>query len=631
MWWSAPENVNGYQYPRTGEAYAGFTVFPSIFSQPPEAREYLEVELLEPMVTDTFYSVKMYVSLANDYKAACDCVSVWFTETVVDAGIECPPVAVSPFVEGFPQLVTPEGHYLADTAGWMELCWIYKATGGEKFMTIGSFEERDEMGIIAVNGGNGNGPGYYYFDDISVEKVPWHEVNLGLPDEQMYCLTDLPSSLTAQGDYTTYLWSTGDTTQSIEVAAPGTYWVEGSNGLCKWRDTVEVIVLDEQFLTLGGDMEVCPDDFLIEINGPEHMDSYQWSTGQTDQGLAIDQPGAYWLEASHACGVFRDTVEVSLVAVPPIDLGGDTVLCDQPVFQRTLTAPAGYDAYAWSTGATAESIDVTLPGTYWVQASYECGINADTIAIENQPLLGLDLGSDTTFCRGEIFLLSANAGFAAYHWNTGEESQAIEVSDYGTYSLTASYVCGTLNDTIHFSEPPPLSVVLPGDTLIRLGEEISIPAAVASSASSSLQWEPPTGLDCTDCPTPFARPLASTLYTLTVEDPFGCRASDGIFIGVENLQRVFVPTAFSPNGDGANDLFAIFGGPEVEALLSLKIFDRWGEMVFSKENLPPDGSEGWDGDFKGKAMAPGVFVYLAKVKFLDGSKAILSGEVMLVR
>jgi gliding motility-associated-like protein len=96
--------------------------------------------------------------------------------------------------------------------------------------------------------------------------------------------------------------------------------------------------------------------------------------------------------------------------------------------------------------------------------------------------------------------------------------------------------------------------------------------------------------------------------------------------------RIFVPNAFSPEGDGVNDFFSIFTNQDTKIILQLNIYDRWGELIFSKENFAPNQeSLGWDGTYRSKKAQPGVYTYWAKVEFIDGEKRFISGDVVLVR
>lgn len=337
------------------------------------------------------------------------------------------------------------------------------------------------------------------------------------------------------------------------------------------------------------------------------------------------------LESVHACGLFSDTVLVTL-AVQPVQLGNDTVLCGQSTFQRTLAAPPGYESYLWSNGESSGSIDIAAPGTYWVQAnSNTCGTFSDTITIANQPFLTLDLGPDTERCIEAGFTLDAGQGFDEYAWSTGATGASIEATTYGTYAVEATYACGTLSDSIAITEPPPLSVALPDDATLNLGESMLIQPVVVASTPLVYSWSPPDGLSCIDCAWPTAAPLLNTVYTLTVEDGHGCEATDDLAILIKNLRRAYIPSAFSPNGDGINDVFTVFGGPEVAEVASMKVFDRWGDMVFSAGHLPPSGTVGWNGMFRGREMGQGVFTYVIELKFLNGERERLSGDVQLLK
>lgn len=482
---SVPVNTQGYQFAKDGNGYAGISIFTPPSHDPMNiSPEYLITQLQSDLEPDSFYQIKMYVNNAEWSRFGCDCMEIWLTK-------DYPPMNASMMgrINGQPQLRTPKGLILKDTANWTELCWIYKAKGGEQFMTIGNFEKNTEVST-EITGTNIAFPSAYYFiDDVSVEKIPHHIANFGLGEDVTVCPGGLSDTLTVQGAYTSFFWNTGDTSQSITITGPGTYWVEARLDGCFIRDTIRYV---------------------------------------------------------------------------------------------------------------------------------------------QQPLLSLDLGKDTAFCPGESIRLSAGNGFDSYHWSTGESGKSIEVKDYGEYRVEASYFCDTLRDTIAIFQPPALSVVLPADTLLPLGNQFEI-QPLFSGIPVLWEWQPATGLSCTGCPFPISKPLENTLYSLLIKDEYGCQASDEILISVENRGRVYVPNAFSPGGDGINDIFTLYGGPEVGDIISMNIFDRWGELVFSKEHFPAGGSNGWDGTFKGKVLLPGVYVYVLEVAFLNGEKRRLAGEVVLMK
>jgi len=127
------------------------------------------------------------------------------------------------------------------------------------------------------------------------------------------------------------------------------------------------------------------------------------------------------------------------------------------------------------------------------------------------------------------------------------------------------------------------------------------------------------------------------VITLTFNpDPGQCAlpatAIISVSIVVENGQDVFVPNIFSPNGDGINDVVTLNSNSKIQAIKSLRIFDRWGEVISEQKNFPPnDPKFGWDGSYRGKEMNPGVYVWLAEVEYDDGHIKFFSDEVTLIR
>ena len=129
-------------------------------------------------------------------------------------------------------------------------------------------------------------------------------------------------------------------------------------------------------------------------------------------------------------------------------------------------------------------------------------------------------------------------------------------------------------------------------------------------------------------------PLEDTEYTFTVIDENGCTATAQVLVEVDKNRNVYIPNVFSPNGDGFNDEFRIFACTGVEDINFVRIYDRWGELIYEDDDLPPDcigGSQLWDGRFNGKTMNPAVFVYIIEVEFIDGITLLYRGDLTLLR
>ncbi len=184
-----------------------------------------------------------------------------------------------------------------------------------------------------------------------------------------------------------------------------------------------------------------------------------------------------------------------------------------------------------------------------------------------------------------------------------------------------------------------LQVPAAADLLLDLGtdREIELGESVVLSSQRnftpvSWEWSPPDYLSCVDCADPLASPLDDITYSVTVTSANGCTVSDEVSIVVKKVRRIYVPNAFSPNGDGINDILTVFAGPQVERVDLFLIFDRWGAKVFEAKDFSPNTFDsGWDGRHLGKPLDPGVFTWFARVTFRDGHREIFEGDVMLMR
>ena len=375
---------------------------------------------------------------------------------------------------------------------------------------------------------------------------------------------------------------------------------------------------------------------------------------------------------------------------PPLDLGPDLLMCENGV--TVLDAGPGFYSYRWQDGDDEQTYTAFFPGTYSVEVTDSCGgIQTDEITITIDPTTIVDLGNDTLVCEGDTLFISLN-GFDKYQWlpknilscdtcsaatisplpNDTVEVTVVASTDLGCYSVDTIKIGTTMpvysydtllfcpGDTvILFGEPvtepgdyfgvfdreigcdsthtislesiADLVLTLPADITMELGDSVRL-NPVTNGQNLIWQWSPSVGLSCDDCEHPYARPFETTLYTLLITDENGCDASDEILLTITKNRNVYIPNAFSPNGDGTNDVFHIYARGDISQILEFKIFDRWGEMVFADEHFQPnDPAHGWNGIFRGKMMNPAVFAYFAKVEFVDGVVVLYKGDVTLLR
>ena len=204
----------------------------------------------------------------------------------------------------------------------------------------------------------------------------------------------------------------------------------------------------------------------------------------------------------------------------------------------------------------------------------------------------------------------------------------------GAYDIEVIDIKGCVDDVAVILEgPPPLVVDAGPDQTVDLGFSAIISATVSPAGSVvDVQWTPDTLLSCSTCLDLTLIPPGQTTYTITVIDEDGCIATDEITIFVRDVRPVFIPNAFTPNGDGINDFFSAFGGPATTQINLFQIYDRWGELVWEKENFPVNAEiEGWNGKFRGQPSHEGVYVYYALVGFIDGKEILFEGDFTLLR
>jgi gliding motility-associated-like protein len=183
-------------------------------------------------------------------------------------------------------------------------------------------------------------------------------------------------------------------------------------------------------------------------------------------------------------------------------------------------------------------------------------------------------------------------------------------------------------------EPKPLLLTISPDTSIRYGESISI-SLIYQNARGALNfnWLPgePLVMSCNNCSNPTVYPKISATFTVIVTDSLGCTNYTSTHIKVNHKNEIFVPTGFSPNNDGENDMLYIFGSKGAE-IISFRIFDKWGDLLFLAENfITNDLNIGWDGYSRGELMQSGVYPWQAKVRFKDGSVKVFKGGISLLR
>ncbi len=189
---------------------------------------------------------------------------------------------------------------------------------------------------------------------------------------------------------------------------------------------------------------------------------------------------------------------------------------------------------------------------------------------------------------------------------------------------------------VELSDPPLFDIWLGEDVTIGIGDSVTFdPVYTNNVGFPFFTWDAPdvSTMSCTDCRAPTVSPLQTMIYEAYAIDDKGCEDVDYIQVFVEKNPEVLVPTGFSPNGDGQNELLSVLGrSQQIERIKTFNIYDRWGELVYKRENFSiNDTAVGWDGTFRGKEMNPGLFIWTVEVDYIDGSSEVFQGQTNLIR
>ena len=294
----------------------------------------------------------------------------------------------------------------------------------------------------------------------------------------------------------------------------------------------------------------------------------------------------------------------------------------------------------WSNGTATALNENLAAGTYSVTVTTDDGCSAETsLTITDAPTLNLTPAAAPETCPGEndgsITIPDPPSGIA-YRLNDGppQTESFFDGLAPGPYQLTAqgSFGCPqTYNLAVLAADS--LLFELPPDETIGLGDSVLIAPTLLTPATATINWLTDNGFGCPNCPNLALRPEETVVVTAIATDLNGCSETRTVRIIVDKNELFYLPNAFSPNGDGVNDVFRLYPGPAVASILSFAVYDRWGGQVFLRENLNPEDALGhWDGRrINGQDPSIGVYIYTVEVRLFDGQVITRAGEVLLMR
>ncbi|NTW32760.1 MAG: gliding motility-associated C-terminal domain-containing protein, partial [Bacteroidetes bacterium] len=293
--------------------------------------------------------------------------------------------------------------------------------------------------------------------------------------------------------------------------------------------------------------------------------------------------------------------------------------------------------YTWSNNQSGITATNLCDGTYYVTVydSHNCTAN-DTITIEDPSLLIINTSASNVpcieICNGvATALASGSAPPYTYQWSNGFAGNPATNLCAGTYTVTVtdSHFCTkediiTVNDSTVF---PPVINTFADDTVIFASRSTGLHTTVFSGLSYF--WTPANSLNNSNSPNPIAAPTTTTTYYVTIVDIYGCSYLDSVTVYVIDVlcdeSQIFIPNAFTPNGDNKND--KVFIRSNILNSIYFVIYNRWGEKVFETYDI----GKGWNGTYKEKTCDPGVFDYYMKGICINNKEFIKKGNITLIR
>ncbi len=558
---------------------------------------------------------------------------------------------------------SPDGEALATAMGNNGPPYIFTWSDGQTGAQVSGLP----MGNITVTATDQQG--CYSSQVLDIEQLDSIKVfTLGIPPVCFQALTGIAGLTRVEGGA-----GMGDTTQyhyhwSVPGApdAPSITGLAGgqSYGLtvtdvrgCMGAFSVEVHEAPEIILQTTAQNVICfgQSNGALTITGSTGANAplrYLWSNNSTDSAIQNLNAGVYRVTATDAkqCS----TVKTITVQQPPpltVEFATTLPVCSSDTNATIHTiVQGGVPGYVlqWNTGEITPDLNGLSAGEYalMVRDSNDCMI-ADSVNIPFPDSIAIQLQTTDPQCfgadNGRLHLL-VSGGHIPYRYSLnggafGGSSTFIALKA-GDYALQVRDAKGCLaSTTAALTNPPALMATLGPDTTIVLGQSVTLSPEVnnafglTSNSWRSALLEQLTCVDAPACDDIIVQPLFTNTYFVTVTDAHGCVGRTSVKVSVEKPRGVYVPTGFTPNGDSENDRLVVHGkSQQVRNIRTFRVYDRWGELVYEDKDFNVnDLTRGWDGQWRGEACDPGIYVWYLEAEYPDGYEEALKGEVMLIR
>ena len=477
----------------------------------------------------------------------------------------------------------------------------------------------------------------------------------------------IDATTTAYGVVNSWRWDLGDLTSTADTSTrKDTAWKYNTPQSVQVRlitsnskgciDTIvkTVNILDKPIVNLAfRDTLICSIDTL-RLNATVGNGSVTWVPDRTASmgrmsGNNTPNPLVYPVDTTryvvtvndNGC-INTDTVTVNVLDFIDVELGLDTSICRTDQFRLSPVSDALSYQWTTSTGVPITGntkyplVQPLVSTTYYVTANLGYCQDRDSVFVLVAPYPQAIVRTDTTICFGDRVQLSGNIIGAAFAWSpTSSMINANTLFPIAGPSRTTQYVLTAIDtlgcdkpfsDTVTIFVTPPVNAYAGRDTFVVAGR----PVQLAASGGTSYLWRPTTGLNDPTTDAPIAtlpETIDSIRYIARVTGPGGCFAEDDVLVRVfKTGPDLFVPSAFTPNGDGRNDIIRPVG-VGIAQLQHFRVYNRWGQLLFSTAQF----GKGWDGTYGGVKQPSGTYVYEAIGTDQLGNRVYKKGTLVLIR
>jgi gliding motility-associated-like protein len=467
---------------------------------------------------------------------------------------------------------------------------------------------------------------------VSITSVPTLSI---VSSAVTLCPSGQTATLSLVGGTGAYTWSNGSNTSTTTINSPGIYSATVATPGC--GNAVANISLGSAPLPVisilaPATTSLCSGSSII-LTATSNEGNYLWSNGAITNTVAANSP-MISVTSTNVCGSSQATQTLNVISLPTVSISpASNILC--PGTTATLTANASNaNNYLWSTGDVTSVILVNTTGVKTVTVTNACGTDtasANITSISFPPLVLTS--SSNTICPNETATLTVSGGVPLttgspilYAWSNSTSTGSMVTTSGGLITVSNTNVCGTNTQTINVSIINSVSADVIANPISGI-----LPVVVSftnnSSNANSYSWNFGNGNTANTTTVSSQTYSNAGTYTVYLTASSGaCSDMDYVVITVLNEEStLYVPNAFTPNGDSINDIFLV-GATNIKEF-NMIIFDRWGLKMFESSDI----NVGWDGTVNGKVVADGTYFHLINAKDVDGKEIKKQGTITLFK